>query len=150
MNEADKIACLLPQYEASDTALLEWLQPRVDDAMLMWIADSDSGMQYREHYEALRVIRDQLVTPARFDWVPGEVLELMRWCMPEWDPDTPEMKIHLARAFACAALLRVSDFADGSEIETLVQLIVSVLYLGRDASARAAIPFMANPANAVG
>ncbi len=136
MNEFNQIACLLPQYAVSSQALLEWLQPRVDDEILMQIADMDSGMDYGQNYEALMVIRDQLVVPARFDPIPGEVLELMRWCVPESDPDTPEMRIHLARAFSCAALLRACN-TDGLNIKTLILLTVSVLYLGREASVSA-------------
>lgn len=125
---------LLSHFDPDPDALLMWLAPQIDDALLEEIAAADYGMDLDEHLAALRRIRDDGVVLAPMRWEPREVLELIRWSEPEdpqWKPGRMGPDGHRMRAFACAALLRAAaepanwPYFDG-ENQTLIQLIASV------------------------
>ena len=86
--------------------------------------------------------------PLHLHWIPRYVLDVNRFCepdTPEWIACSAEYKGehgHLIRAFCCAVLFRA---ADDPEVDNyvlgnnyaLIQLLASVLYLGREAMERA-------------
>jgi hypothetical protein len=117
--------------------LLVALRPWIDDAMLREIAAADYGDKVEAHLAALAHIRARAAVPGRIDWVPGEVLELIRWSMPDdpaWAPGGHGGRGHLMRAFACAALLSGARLAVNRErslgyADTLVQLLGSIRVL---------------------
>lgn len=120
---------------------MDWLKPHVDDSMLWEIADSDYGFDRESNFEALLPIRDRQEIPVPLGWIPIEVLNLMRWSEPEHvtPPGGRGTRGHLIRAFCCAVLLRAADEPETrgyihAENDTLIQMIASVLYLGREAT----------------
>jgi hypothetical protein len=145
MDKENPIYDLLHRLDPSESALLDWLVPRIDDTHLHEIALSDYGINEEEYLQALRRIHDGQPIPIPLQWVPGEALELKRWSEPD-DPDyvsppsnSKGTRGHLIRAFCCAVLLKAGDEPETqdyihSENNTLVQLIGSVLHLGREAS----------------
>ena len=109
----------------------------VDDALLRQIAEADYRIDVERHLKALRELRDSLTLSAVPLWHPGEVLELERWSEPPRpgaDSGEALRRAHLARAFACAALLaaaadeRVGYPPDGKH-QTLARLLDSVIAL---------------------
>jgi hypothetical protein len=106
--------------------------------MLRQIAAADYGDRAEAHLAALIEIRAGASVPGRLDWVPGEVLELIRWSMPDdpaWAPGGQGERGHLMRAFACAVLLsgarlRVNREQSLGYTDTLVQLVGSINALG--------------------
>jgi len=140
---------LLRRLNPSETALQEWLQPRIDNAMLRAIANSDSGgSSCEEYFRALKRIQQGKQIPLHLHWIPRYVLEVNRFCepdTPEWIAYSAEYKGehgHLIRAFCCAVLFRAADDpeVDGyvlGDNYALIQLLASVLYLGREAMERA-------------
>ncbi|MEN9937623.1 MAG: hypothetical protein RLZZ387_4202 [Chloroflexota bacterium] len=79
----DRVRDLLLALGPGCDALLCWLRPRVDDAMLLEIAGADYGMDADAHLAALRRIRDEGLFAVQIGWEPKEVLELIRWSEPE-------------------------------------------------------------------
>jgi hypothetical protein len=141
MYENNRDISLLLPFKPSESALLDWLRPHIDDSLLPEIAAADYGVQSDEDFAALLPIRDQQIIPFPLRWIPREVLELIRWSEPEdpaWKPGSTGTRGHLMRAFSCAVLLKAADnpetrgYIEG-ENDTLIQLISSVLYLGREA-----------------
>ena len=47
------IVKLLHHFNPSETALLDWLRPHIDDSLLEEIAAADYGYKAEEHFEAL-------------------------------------------------------------------------------------------------
>jgi len=87
---------------------LEVIRPAIDDSMLREIAEGDYGDRADAHQAALRPIRDHGRLPERFEWAPGEVLELIRYSDPtdlSWKPGRSGLEGQRMRGFACAALL---------------------------------------------
>lgn len=129
------LAKLPPLFEASADALLTRLSSHIDDTMLWDIAGADYGRQASEHHAVLRRMRDTGFVP-RPDWVPQEVLELIRWSepdQPDWLPGDRGARGHWMRAFCCAALLRMAgetgDRTHTSFNETVVGLTTSLVAL---------------------
>ncbi len=90
--------------------LLAKLARQVDEAMLRDIAEADYAQQANEHYAVLRRMRDEGFVPMP-EWVPQEVLELIRWSQPDqpgWMPGGQGERGHWMRAFCCASLLRMA------------------------------------------
>jgi len=86
----------------------------VDDSMLRDIAEADHGAWSAENYAILCRMRDVHFVPCA-DWVPKEVLELVRWSEPDdpgWRPGGQGRRGHLMRAFCCASLLRMAGTRD--------------------------------------
>ncbi|HEX2916818.1 MAG TPA: hypothetical protein VH186_39030 [Chloroflexia bacterium] len=136
----ENLARLLANFAPSADALLLWLQPRVDDRLLREIAMADYGDRAEEHFQALKIIRDQLIFPGP-GTVPWEVIQLDRWSEPEnpeWKPGLTGPDGHLMRAFCCAVLVRTywdsetGNFDTGAD-STLAQLVASLLVLGPEA-----------------
>lgn len=129
---------MLPQvvieaFPPSRLRLLDIIRPSIDDSMLREIAEADYGDRADEHEAALRPIRDHGVLPDRFDWVPGEVLELIRWSEPtdpSWTPGRSGLEGHRMRGFACAALLATEIEQGRIEEATLAQCLRSQVELG--------------------
>lgn len=110
----------------------------VDDSMLREIAEADYGAWSAENYAVLCRMRDERFIPAP-DWVPKEVLELIRWSEPDdshWRPGSPGRRGHLMRLFCCTSLLRMAGTQDfGLYIgfnETVAGLLVSLDALSID------------------
>ena len=117
--------------------LLARLVVATDDALLRGIAEADHGTDVERHLDALRELRDSLTLSAVPLWHPGEILELECWSEPPRPgPDTGEAlrRAHLARAFACAALLAATadegvGYGPDGEHQTLARLLDSVIAL---------------------
>lgn len=130
---------LLERMEPSSSALLDWLRPEISPSLLEVIAQADYGMDEEAHLVALQSIHCTGIVPPRLEWVPGEVLELIRWSVPEdpsWKPGLEGLDGHRIRAFSCAILLIAAarpENCDGGENQTLVSLIDSTRVLGSEA-----------------
>lgn len=132
----------LQYFVPSDMALLDWLAPYADDALLAELARADSGFGERENLRVLKQIRDRRQIPALLKWNPKEALELTRWSEPDEPRERPETsgrRGHLIRAYACAVLLYAADAPEMqdfvyAENDTLVQLLDSVISLGPEAA----------------
>jgi hypothetical protein len=132
---------ILLRCDPSPTALLEWLRPQLDEALLEIIARAEYGVGAAMYFAHLRQLRDtdEDLDPKYFDQALG-VLQLCRW----WNPDSPDEELrgergHLLRAFCCTLLLRAArtnlpnrDFV-GGENQTVISLIASALALGPEA-----------------
>ena len=131
---------MLPQvvieaFPPSRLQLLNVIRSSIDDSMLREIAEADYGDRADQHEAALRPIRDHGELPDRFDWVPGEVLELIRWSEPtdlSWKPGRSGLEGHRMRGFACAALLATEIEQGRMEEATLAQSLRSEMELGGD------------------
>lgn len=139
------IQALIPPTPAADDGLLVALRPHVDDEMLDDIARADYGMEADAHLRELRAIRDDGTVPAPMDWVPREVLSLVRWT----EPGDPNQSLwdHHRLAFVCAALLRADAEPANhatliSEVDSLAGLLDSAIVLGGPIL-DAALPFLA-------
>jgi len=138
---------LLLRLVPSESALLDWLRPRIDDTHLHEIASCDgSGPIEENNFQALKRIYIGHPISIPMDWVPLEALEMGRWSDPDrpvLDSAAPEgdaTRGHLMRAFCCAVLLTADNserYICDPESETLFRLLGSVLFLGREASERA-------------
>ena len=145
------LSSLLATLSPSPDALLELLCPRVDDAMLLHIAEADYATAVAENLSALRPIRDARDIPSPLAWYPREVLALTRWSEPDDPPrEGPDrLRSHVARAFACAVLIRAgADAANDGIVElngentTAAQLVASAIALGPEVQ-RAALRLLA-------
>lgn len=138
----------LGQFEPTSDRLTRLAAEAVDDSMLREIAEADYGQDAAEHLKQLRAIKNGAVL-APMEWVPKEVLELIRWSEPEdpsWTPGATGQRGHRMRLFACAALLRAAAEPenDGSflgEDSTVIQLVDSALKLDVKTS-RASLQFL--------
>lgn len=145
MEKEDAINDLLLRLGPSGTALLDWLRPLLDDSHLREIALVDYGFNEDENFQALQRIHQGHPIPIPLRWVPREALELVRWSNlddPQHlspPPNHKGIRAHLLRAFCCAILLKAADAPEtlgniDTEIDTLGRLVVSILYLGKEAS----------------
>lgn len=126
------------RVEPDPDALLRCIAPLVDDAVLREISECDYELDADLNFWRLQKIRNLEPIPAPLDWNPGEVLRLTRWQEPGRSKGTPR-QIHIKRAFACAALIRAGDDhetwqGECAEVETLTQLVESVVWLGSEAT----------------
>lgn len=119
-------------------ALLELLASEMSSRLLQQISEADYGCRVRENLEQLRCICKTLIVPEPLQWVPREVLELIRWSRPEqedWKPGLPGRDGHLIRAFCCTVLVigggnkTTREYVD-DENSTLAPLVESLLVLG--------------------
>jgi hypothetical protein len=125
-------------FEPHAGLILQRLAAHIDEGMLWDIAKADYGQQAKEHHAVLRRMRDEGFVPPS-EWVPQEVLELVRWSQPDergWMPGGQGARGHWMRAFCCASLLRMAGernidahFGFG---ETLAGLIASLAALDTD------------------
>jgi hypothetical protein len=144
MDEKRPVNDLLLRLGPSESALLDWLRPRMDDTHLHEIASCDgSGPIEENNFQALKRIYMGPPTPISMDWFPLEPLMIGRWSDPDRpveDSAAPEgdtTREHLKRAFCCAVLLAADAserYVCDPESETLFRLLGSVLFLGKEAS----------------
>jgi len=119
--------------------LITLLSPRMSDDLLRYMAMTDYGMNVEQHLAGLRQIRlGEIPTPLH--WEPLEVLRLVRWSEPDraqshWHPLAYGQSGHLARAFACTALLMATAVPENrtqlheDDNSTIIQLVASLLTL---------------------
>ncbi len=122
---------LFAKARPSGEALLEWLRPRIDDAMLREIAAADYGCDRELHLEPLLRIRDGRPPAYVSAWHPREVLELVRWSQPDdphWQPGGTGMRGHLMRAFACAVLLRSAVEPENATHDSAIPQTLELLW----------------------
>jgi hypothetical protein len=145
----------LQRLEPTDKPLLTLIFDRVDDSMLVEIANADYGDDVDIYLAAFHQIRAKNISRP-MQWHPGEVLELTRWT--EWDnlhpPDGAISKRnHWMRLFACTVLIWASlepenyeyngeywNHIDGED-STIIQFIDSAMNLGEETSL-AALQFL--------
>lgn len=133
-------AALAARFPPSRRRLLDVTRVSINDTMLEEIAAADYGCDFDEHLAALRPIRDEGKLLEPFDWNPGEVLELTRYCDPEcpnpppFAPGSTGLRGHRIRAFACAALLYRGTQHDTAADATLAQCLVSARALEPEVS----------------
>ena len=135
------IVDILDQFGPEPDLLLREISKHVTDEMLEEISIADYGEEAEDHLLALRQVRDSAVVPSEMQWVPMEVLELIRWSEPddpEWKPGRTGEFGHWMRAFSCVAILRAEHkpndycYDTGSTDSTLIQLIMSLRELPVD------------------
>lgn len=128
---------ILSRFVPNADDLLHHLRKQVDDEMLQEIAESDAGdFNDGPQFAALKQLRDSGVIPIPMEWEPREALELTTYGEPGafGDPSEEELRReHLARAFACAAMLRAevepeNHFA--GSVDGVASLVSSALFLG--------------------
>lgn len=118
--------------------LLQLVSTHINDQMLAEIAEADYGQEHQEHLAQLEKIRSAGLSPVPMEWVPGEVLELIRWSEPDdptHKPGGQGIRGHWMRAFACAALLRAAADVENRDLregwnQTAIQLIDSLGAVG--------------------
>lgn len=114
--------------------LLIALSARMEPHLRDHIARADYGQDVAEHRAAIDAICASGHIPKRFDWVPAEVLELIRWvdpCNTNVNWELPTNELHLVRAFCCTALLMQSEGDDFGVDSTLGNLAASLLAMGQ-------------------
>jgi hypothetical protein len=116
---------LLESFSPAETALLDWVAPHLDAAAVDEIAAADYGQDYPEHRRAIAGLLGSRRIPERMDWVPVEVLSLVRWSPPA------DERAHLMRLFCSLVLMRVAtDQTVGGPVQALTPLVESALALG--------------------
>ena len=150
MDSDHPINDLLRSFDPSDSALLDWIKPHLDDNNL-WRMASDGTPDQENYFHALKRIQQGEPIPVPLFWVPLEILNLNRWREPDGYElpnglkhcdltSSPERtREHLERAFCCAVLLKAADEPETrgnifGENDAMIQLLASVLYLGQEAS----------------
>jgi hypothetical protein len=115
-------------------AAVDYLRLRIDEGQLREIAAADYGRDLEDHLRALRPLWSGSELGDLDSWFPMEVLELIRWSEPEdrdWKPGSTGLRGRQMRAFCSAVLLATPNHEPNRE--TLVQLLESVLAMGREA-----------------
>ncbi|MGV3615466.1 MAG: hypothetical protein ACO1SV_09055 [Fimbriimonas sp.] len=125
---------IVAAYPPAQDALFALLRPRVTDEMLSVVAKCDYGEAWEAHLTELERIRSGIDLDRPIGWEPNEVLCLFRWSADEDEKSFRDpIAFHTARAFCCAALLRVPDHVENRtlfESDTLAPLLESCLFLG--------------------
>jgi len=138
----------LNHLDPTSEELLRLVFKQVDASMLREIAEADYVMDADAHLKALSAIKTGNV-PAPMEWVPKEVLELIRWSEPDdptWKPESVGDRGHWMRLFSCAVLIRAAAEPENDgyfigEESTIIQLVDSAMKLGLDTSL-AALKFL--------
>ncbi|QDT37065.1 hypothetical protein [Stratiformator vulcanicus] len=132
---------LLEQFNPSPEPLHRLVVQHTDSEMLREIARADYGMDADAHLKALRrIAKGEILAP--MEWEPLEVLQLIRYSVPEdrtWSPGGHGERGHWMRLFCCTALIRadVEPDNDGYDLGSdcsVIQLIDSALKLGPQTS----------------
>ncbi len=118
----------LEGWEASPSALFDWLRVRMTPAHVALIAGADYGDSIEKHSAALVAIFERGIVPVRMAWHPGEVVELTRW-------STGDRVDHAARAMCCVLLCLASNDDDLSSTGPI--LVESCIALGGEARTHA-------------
>ncbi|MFT4177052.1 MAG: hypothetical protein QM627_10400 [Luteolibacter sp.] len=122
------------RFPPTQQSAVDCLRQAIDEKMLREIAEADYALDAEKHLEALIPIWKGDELKKLDSWFPMEVLELIRWSEPEnseWKPGSTGTRGHKMRAFSCAVLLATPNFEPDKE--TLIQMVDSVLILGREA-----------------
>jgi hypothetical protein len=126
-----ELARLLAELQPAELVLRDWVAPQLDASMLDELAAADYGSDVEEHRRAI----DSLLTadrlPDRLAWHPSEVLELMRWSMPDdpaWEPGSTGRRGHLLRLFSCLVLVAI--YTGYGAADSLAPLVDSAVELG--------------------
>ena len=130
---------VLNQFNPSSEPLLKLVFQQVDDSMLREISEADYGNDRDEHLKHLYEIKAGKY-PTPMIWVPGEVLELIRFSQPEdpkWKPGSTGERGHWMRLFSCAVLIRAEVEHENSNRfigvdTTVIQLIDSAIKLSEE------------------
>jgi hypothetical protein len=127
-----------PDLRPSEQALLDWVRPRLNAAIVRDIAGLDYGMRVQEYQDGIEDVLLVRRLPRALPWPAGEVLNLCGHTDPV--PGPPGHDGHVARLFCCMVLVGVEDtmYPAGA----LAALVESALELGPDATA-AAVRFVA-------
>jgi hypothetical protein len=134
---------LLADLQPAEMALRDWVAPLLDASMIDELAAADYGTDVEEHRPGIRSLLTTDELPERLAWHPSEVLELMRWSMPDdpaWKPGSPGRGGHLLRLFSCLVLVRAQTGQDPTD--SLAPLVDSALKLGPPA-VQATVRFLA-------
>ena len=136
----------------SPELLFGWLSKRVTDALLERIAWLDYGYDAKQHFAALKTIRDTGAIARPLGWVPLEVLRLARGLTPgktpgHSGPPITAIDAQLINAFACAVQLLDRARGDTASSNTagndeLCRMLTALDALGSEALA-AGLPFAA-------
>ena len=143
MAPGGELARLLTGLRPDELALRDWVAPLLDASMIDELAAADYGDDVEEHRRGIRNLLTVERLPERLDWHPSEVLELVRWSMPDdptWKPGSPGRRGHLLRLFSCLILVRIHTGQEPTD--SLAPLVDSALQLD-PAAVRAALRFLA-------
>ncbi|BEL03931.1 hypothetical protein Q0Z83_021220 [Actinoplanes sichuanensis] len=121
-------------FSPDERALLRWVAPRMDDALIEEIAAADYGFDIPGNREGLLELVHSPWLPDELIQDPAEVLALTRWSTPSSERD------RLKRLFACTLLVRART-AGGNPVDSLAPLVDSAWELGEPART-AAVPFL--------
>src|SRR5438552_13451632 len=130
MTRGGELAGLQP----GELALRDWVAPLLDASMIDELAATDYGSDVTQHRQGIRSLLTVDRLPERLTWHPSEVLELMRWSMPDdptWKPGSPGRRGHLLRLFSCLVLVRTQTGQDPTD--SLAPLVDSALELEPEA-----------------
>jgi hypothetical protein len=157
MAPGGELARLLAELQPDELALRDWVAPLLDASMVDELAAADYGDDVEEHRRGIRSLLTVERLPERLDWHPSEVLELVRWSMPEdptWKPGSPgrtgqepadllaplvDSALHLDPAAVRAALrflawCRLQEPGDWSDDPTAIPFLTFALLLLQAAS----------------
>ena len=130
MTPGGQLAGLLAGLRPSELALRDWVAPLLDASMIDELAAADYGSDVTEHGQGIRSLLSVDRLPERLAWHPSDVLELMRWSMPDnpaWKPGSTGRRGHLLRLFSCLVLVRAQTGQDPTD--SLAPLVDSALEL---------------------
>jgi hypothetical protein len=141
MAPGGELARLLAELQPDRLALRDWVAPLLDASMIDQVAPADYGSDVKEHRRGVRGLLTVERLPGRLAWHRSEVLEVIRWSMPDdptWKSGGPGRRGHLLRLFSCLVLVRTHTGQDPTD--SLVPLVDSALQLD-PAAVQAALRF---------
>ncbi len=142
VNRPDTVQTMEIPKIGSDSALLDWLRPKVSRLMIEEISENDYRRATLENSAAVEM-QVMANPPLGFlAWIPREVLELERWSEPERKEPPSGQRGHIKRLLACTILLRNAactnidgdlyyelKFFVETSAATLIQLVRSAIAL---------------------
>jgi hypothetical protein len=131
MAPSRELARLLVDLRPAETVLRDWVAPLLDASMIDELAAADYGADLEENRRGIHSLLTADRLPDRLAWHPSEVLELMRWSMPDdpaWKPGSAGRRGHLLRLFSCLVLVGVHTGQDPAD--SLAPLVDSAAELG--------------------
>lgn len=122
-------------YPPERDALFDLTRALTTDKMLGAISECDYGNDASRHRAALEQIRAGVGLDQPIGWIPNEVLYLFQWSESKDERHLRNpAEFHIARAFACSALLRLEDVHENRSLfnnDTLAPLIESCSFFGK-------------------
>jgi hypothetical protein len=143
MAPGGELAGLLAGLRPGELALRDWVAPLLDASMIDELAAADYGSDVTEHRQGIRRLLTVDRLPERLAWHPSEVLELMRWSMPDdptWKSGSTGRRGHLLRLFSCLVLVHTQTGQEPTD--SLAPLVDSALAL-ESAAVPATVSFLA-------